>query len=111
MINVLKGFIIAISMLVPGVSGATMMMTLNVYNQSLEFLTGLTNRILVHKKMMLHLLIGALLGLVFFSQLMLWLLSRYDTWLRYFFFGSIIYGLFLLIKQIPQNNQVLKHLL
>ena len=110
LINVLKGFIIAVSMLVKGVSGATMMMTLRVYNQSLEFLTGLTKGVLLHKKMMLHLTIGALLGLLGFSQVMLWLLSQYDFWLRYFFLGSILVGLILLFKQIPKDKLKIHHL-
>ena len=111
MINILKGFIIAVSMLVPGVSGATMMMTLNVYVPSLEFLTALTNRKLVYKKMMLHLSIGALLGLIGFSQVMLWALENYGYWLRYFFLGSIIVGLFMLIKRINYKEIKARHVM
>lgn len=101
MINILKGFIIATSLLVPGVSGATMMMTLNVYTPALEFLTGLTQGKLVYKKMMLHLFGGALLGLVGFSFVMQYLVTHFGKWIGYFFLGSILYGLWIMIKQIP----------
>lgn len=111
MINVLKGFIIAVSMLVPGVSGATMMMTLRVYTPTLQFLTALTNRKLVHKRMMLHLSVGALLGLIGFSSIMLWALEHYGTWLRYFFLGSIIYGLYVLVKNIKPSTIKMRHIM
>lgn len=111
MMNVLKGLLIAVSMLVPGVSGATMMMSFNVYKPSLEFITALTRGKLVHKKMMLHLCVGALFGFIGFSQLMLWALEEYGLWLRYFFFGSIVYGLAVITRQINFKSIKGRHFL
>lgn len=111
MINVLKGMLIAISMLVPGVSGATMMMTLKVYTPSLEFLSALSERKLVHKKMMLHLFGGALLGLIGFSPVMMFLLKHFNESIRFFFFGSILYGIWILVKQIPFDKVRAHHIL
>lgn len=102
---------IAVSMLVPGVSGATMMITFDVYELALEFLDNLTRGKLVHKKTILHLLIGGLIGLIGFSQFMLFILGKYGFWVRYFFFGSILYGLFDILKIVQLKNLKMRHFL
>lgn len=111
MFALIKGFIIAVSMLVPGVSGASMMMALNVYEPSLEFLSHLAKGKLVHKKLMLHLFIGAIIGLLLFSRSMIWLLNHYGDSIRFFFLGSILFGLIPMFKDILKVSFKKHHLI
>ena len=77
MINIFKGILVAISTIVPGVSGGTMMIILGVYDRAIESISALISRKFIHIKMMIQLVIGGVLGLLLFSSAMLWLLERY----------------------------------
>ena len=63
MINILKGILIAISTIVPGVSGGTMMIILGIYDKSIEALSSLISGKFIHRKLVVQLAIGVILGL------------------------------------------------
>lgn len=109
--SVLKGILIALSMLVPGVSGGTMMILLNVYTPTLEFLDGLTRGKLLHKRLMLNLLIGGLIGLFGMGWILLWLLSLSKVSMYYLFMGIALMGALYLIKQLVFEHIKSHHLL
>ncbi len=100
MINIFKGILVAISTIVPGVSGGTMMIILGVYDRAIESISALISRKFIHIKMMIQLVIGGVLGLLLFSSAMLWLLERYPFIMAYFFLGIIIIGMGAIVKRI-----------
>lgn len=100
MINIIKGILIAISLLVPGVSGGTMMIILGVYDQVIEVLSKLISFKLIHVKLIIQLAIGGLLGLALFSNGMLWALSRFPYIMSYLFLGIIAIGLLTIMKRV-----------
>ena len=100
LITIIKGAIVALSMLVPGVSGGTMMIVLNVYKQTIEALDGITYGKLIHKRLMLKLIIGGLLGLFGFGWILLYLMSLSKVSMYYLFMGIVVMGAILLIRKI-----------
>src|SRR5690554_2295444 len=100
MINIFKGILVSISLLVPGVSGGTMMIILGVYDKSIEALSSLISRKFIHRKLIIQLIIGGLLGLALFSNAMLWALERFPYIMSYLFLGIIVIGLVAIIKRV-----------
>lgn len=104
MVNILKGILISISLLVPGVSGGTMMIVLNVYDKSIEALSALISRKLVHIKLLIQLAIGGIVGLLLFSRAMSWALDTHEDIMGFLFLGIVIAGLYAIIKKVKWKN-------
>lgn len=100
MLNVFKGMLVAISTIVPGVSGGTMMIILGVYDRAIEALSALISRKIIHKKLIIQLVIGIVVGLLLFSNAMLWLLERFPYLMSFLFLGIVFMGLGAIIKRI-----------
>lgn len=100
MINVLKGILTAFALLVPGVSGGTMMIILNVYDQAIEAMSQLISGKIVHKKLMFQLVVGGLIGIIFFASSIERLISRFPMQMSYLFLGIIVAGIGAFIKKI-----------
>jgi putative membrane protein len=111
MINILKGILISISLLVPGVSGGTMMIVLGVYDQSIEALSALISRKLLHIKLLIQLAIGGVIGLALFSKAMLWSLETYPFVMSFLFLGIVIAGLNAIIKKVDWKKFQIYHIL
>ncbi|MDF2609763.1 MAG: hypothetical protein K0R92_1237 [Lachnospiraceae bacterium] len=111
MINILKGILIAISLLVPGVSGGTMMIVLGVYDQSIEAVSALISRKLIHTKLIVQLAIGGILGLLLFAKAMLWALESYPYPMSFLFLGIVIAGLNAIIKKVDWKKFQPYHIL
>lgn len=102
--NFIKGILIAFATLVPGVSGGTMMIILNVYNQTIEAMSQLISGKLVHKKLILQLVLGGLFGLIFLSSTIEWIITRYPTHTSFLFLGIIVAGIGAFIKNIEWSK-------
>ncbi|NLJ91067.1 MAG: DUF368 domain-containing protein [Clostridiales bacterium] len=100
MLNIIKGILIAISTIVPGVSGGTMMIILGVYDKSIEALSALTSFKFIHRKMVIQLAIGVVLGLLLFSSAMLWLIGEFPYVMSFLFLGIVIFGLGAIVKRV-----------
>ncbi len=100
MINVLKGIITAFALLVPGVSGGTMMIVLNVYDQTIAAMSQLISGKLIHKKMMFQLALGGLIGIIFFSSTIQYLITSYPMPMGYLFLGLVLTGIGAFISKI-----------
>lgn len=94
---ILKGIIIGIVMMVPGLSGGSMAMVLNVYTQSVNCISNINIKNIFY---LVKLLLGGIIGILFFS------FCLYNiTTLPYFTYivkGIIILNILLLIKQYKQ---------
>lgn len=104
MFNVLKGTLIALATLVPGVSGGTMMIILDVYDDTIRAMSSLISGKLIHKKLMLQLIIGALIGFVFFSRGLEWAIAAYPGFTSFLFLGIIVAGIGIFITKIDWKN-------
>ncbi|OHO71484.1 DUF368 domain-containing protein [Staphylococcus sp. HMSC036D05] len=90
-INILKGFGMGTSDLVPGVSGGTIALLLGIYDGFISSISGLfSKRFWPSLKFLLPIIIGMGLAIAILSNLFNYLLSHYEISTMFFFTGLII---------------------
>jgi putative membrane protein len=101
MINFLKGIVIGIANIIPGVSGGTMAVILGIYENLIQaisnFFTDKKNR----KKYLILIIqvgLGAVLGVFILAKAMEFLLTNYPQNTFFFFIGLIIGGIPIIYK-------------
>ena len=99
--NVIKGFIVGASMLVPGFSGGTMAMILGIYDKLIASLSGILsfskneNYFIKNKSNFLIVIlfsIGALLGMILVSKPLSVIIEKFFTISCFFFMGAALGG-------------------
>lgn len=102
--NILKGMVIGISNVIPGVSGGTMAVVMGIYDKLISSI----NTFLKDWKKSIFFLgeiaIGAALGIVLFSKLITFLLEKYPEPTRFFFIGLILGSFPLLYKRATKDK-------
>ncbi|HCU9040005.1 TPA: DUF368 domain-containing protein [Staphylococcus aureus] len=92
-INILKGFAMGTSDLVPGVSGGTIALLLGIYNQFIASISGIFyRRFWPSFTFLIPIIIGMLLAMGSLSNLFNYLLSQHHI-PTMFFFGGLIIGI------------------
>ncbi|WP_103715929.1 DUF368 domain-containing protein [Staphylococcus aureus] len=92
-INILKGFAMGTSDLVPGVSGGTIALLLGIYNQFIASISGIfSRRFWPSLTFLIPIIIGMLLAMGSLSNLFNYLLSQHHI-PTMFFFGGLIIGI------------------
>ncbi|QFK82717.1 DUF368 domain-containing protein [Staphylococcus aureus] len=92
-INILKGFAMGTSDLVPGVSGGTIALLLGIYNQFIASIRGIfSRRFWPSFTFLIPIIIGMLLAMGSLSNLFNYLLSQHHI-PTMFFFGGLIIGI------------------
>ena len=95
----LFGGIIGSSMLIPGVSGGTMAIILGIYDRLVNSVGNIfkeTKRALIFLGITAA---GGMLGLIFFSSVMLDIVKKYPVFSMYFFIGAILGSIPMLVKK------------
>ncbi len=87
---ILKGFIVGLGKIIPGVSGSMLAITLGVYEHLLEAVTNFFNNKKENLKFLINFGLGVILAIIFFSKLILFLLDNYYYETMYLFLGLII---------------------
>ena len=100
MLNLLKGFIIGIGKIIPGVSGSVLAITLGVYDKSVEYINNFKHNKKESLKYLLPLGIGIIISIIIFSKIITILLDKYYQITMLFFIGLIIGGLPEIIKKV-----------
>lgn len=92
-INILKGFAMGTSDLVPGVSGGTIALLLGIYNQFIASISGIfSRRFWPSFTFLIPIIIGMLLAMGSLNNLFNYLLSQHHI-PTMFFFGGLIIGI------------------
>lgn len=100
----LKGIVIGIAMVIPGVSGGVLAVIFGIYDKMIFSLTNLFNDF---KKNFIYLFVlgcGILCGLIFFSNIILYLYEYHETVMKSLFIGLILGGVPYLFNQISQKG-------
>ena len=100
MLTVFQGFFVIVSMLVPGVSGSTMMIVFGIYDRTLTILSAWSKGKFIEKPFIFKLILGGLIGLLGFSYVMIYLLNYHGYWMGFFFTGVILSGLIFIARQV-----------
>ena len=104
LINVLKGMIIGVANIIPGVSGGTLMIILGVYEEIIETISHFFSNF---KKNILYLLpfgIGMIISILILSKVISFSLEKYPFATTIFFIGLIIGGIPLLWEKASASK-------
>lgn len=102
---IIKGFIIGIAKIIPGVSGSMLAITLNVYDKSLECICNFTNNKKENIKYLTLLSLGIISSIIIFSKIIKYSLSNYYLITMLLFLGLIIGSTKDFIKKININKK------
>ena len=99
-LNLLKGSAIGISMIIPGFSGGTIAVLLNIYDSILEAITGIFKNFKRSILTLLPLVIGAVIGFIILVFPLEYSLAKIPLIITSLFVGFIIGGLPFLFKKV-----------
>jgi putative membrane protein len=88
-----KGFLIGIAFVIPGLSGGTMAVYLGLYQKLLEAIGGVFKHFRKSLELLVPVGIGLLLAIVLFAGLIGWLLTVHSLGTLFFFLGLMIGGM------------------
>ena len=100
---VIKGILVGVANLIPGVSGGTMAVSLAIYDDLIFAITHLKKAFKKSMSILLPLALGILLGIVFFSYAIEVLLSQYTFPTAMAFVGLVLGGLPILLRQFAHT--------
>ena len=92
-ILVLKGMIIGVANIIPGVSGGTLMITLGIYEQIIDTISHFFKNFKKNLKFIIPIAIGMVLSILLLSKLISLCLDKYPFPTTMFFVGLIIGGI------------------
>lgn len=102
---VLKGFVIGIANIIPGVSGGTLAITLGIYENLIKAISHFFSNIKENLKLLIPIFIGMVLSLAILSNVIGYSLEHYPIPTTLFFVGLILGGLPLLVKHIKGKEK------
>lgn len=102
---ILKGFIIGLGKIIPGVSGAMLAITLGVYETGLKAISNIFKEFKKHFKFLSLLGIGIVLSVVLGSKAVMFFLNKFYLPTMFLFIGLILGGIKPLFKEI-ENKKV-----
>ena len=101
----IKGFIVGIGKIIPGVSGAMLAINFNVYEKLINAITNFFNNKKENLKFIIIFGSGVLLAIILFSNIILYLLTNYRFITMMFFIGLVTGGTYNFSKEIKYNYQ------
>ena len=87
---ILKGFIIGIGKILPGVSGAMLAISFDIYEKCIFILSNLRKEFVKNISFIIRLCIGFLLAIILGSRVIKYLISNYYIYTMYLFIGLIM---------------------
>jgi len=104
-VNILKGMVIGIANVIPGVSGGTMMVSMGIYDKLILVLTHFIKRMKEAVALLVPILIGMLLSIAVFAKLFSEILfPRFPLQTNLFFIGLILGGLPVIYGKVKKNS-------
>lgn len=97
--NMIYGAIIGVANIIPGVSGGTMAVILNIYDELIGAVSNLRKQFKKNVMFLIPIAIGAGIGIILFSKLIGFLLENYPMPVNFFFMGLIIGSIPMIYKR------------
>lgn len=96
--NLLCGMAIGIANVIPGLSGSTIAVVLNIYDKFVDAITLNIKKLIANRKFVIPIVLGMGIGILLFSKLMKILTENFPTQVNLFFTGIIIGTISLVYK-------------
>lgn len=105
MSNIIKGILIGMGVVIPGVSGSVLAILLGVYENILFIFNNFDLDIKNNISYLLKLIIGILIGMSIFGNIILFLMPKYNILISFIFVGLILGSIPGLINEIKVKNK------
>lgn len=102
--DILKGVVMGIANIIPGVSGGTMAVTMGIYDKMINAVNILFKKFSYSVKVLLPLFIGMALGIIGLSFLIEYLLGEYPLQTNAAFIGLIIGGIPIILSKVKTEK-------
>ena len=109
--DILKGAIIGIANIIPGVSGGTMAVSMGIYDHLISAITGITKKFKKSMQVIIPIILGAAVGIIALSYVITPALERYPLQTSSLFIGLILGGLPILIKHVKGAKIGIVHII
>jgi len=104
MMNFLKGIIVGLGGIAPGLSGSVLLIIFGLYQRTLEALGSLLTNFKKNISFLLPLVAGMFTGVLLFSKLIDFLLEHYEVPTRFCFLGLIVGTLPMVWKEVRKEG-------
>ena len=101
--ELMKGIIIGIAKIIPGLSGAVLMISFNLYDKAIDAITNFFSNPKKNFFFLLNLGIGIIIGIVLFSNVINYFITNYYVYTTSLFIGLILGGVPILKTKITKN--------
>jgi len=108
---ILKGFVIGLGKIIPGVSGAMLAITMGVYENGLRAISNLFKEFKQHFRFLLCLGIGIILAIVLGSKVVVYCLDKFYLPTILLFIGMIVGGIKPLFKEVKGQKVEVKNVI
>jgi len=98
--DILKGAIIGVANIIPGVSGGTMAVSMGIYDLLISSITGIVKNFKKSIRVLAPIILGAAIGIIALSYVITPSLERYPLQTSCLFIGLILGGLPILTKHV-----------
>lgn len=102
--QLLRGIVIGVANIIPGVSGGTMMVSMGIYDTLIHCITHLFKEFKKSVKTLLPYAVGMLVGIVALASVINWGLENYPLPTNTLFIGLILGGLGPLLKKVDRKK-------
>ena len=103
--HLIKGIIIGIAKIIPGLSGAVLMISFNLYDKAIWAITHFFEQPKKSFVFLVNLGIGIVLGVVLFSKIVYYFISNYYLYTTSLFLGLIMGGIPVIFKRVPRRKK------
>ena len=104
----IKGFVVGMGGVSPGLSGSILMVILNLYRKVIDSFAEINKDFKNKIKFLLPILTGMLIGVVIFSRIISYLLLTFEFQTRMTFFGLLLGAIPLVYTEVKKNGDVTK---
>ena len=108
---ILKGVVIGVANIIPGVSGGTMAVSMGIYDKIIHAATHLLSEFKKSMKVLIPILIGAALGLVVVARVIQIMFDKAPLQTNLLFVGLIVGGLPAMTKKVKGQSIRLPHIM
>lgn len=108
LILTIKGFIMGLANIIPGVSGGTLALTLGIYENFIQAISHFFSKIKENIKFLVPIGIGILLAILSMSRVIDYSYAHFPIPTTMFFMGLVLGGIPLLLKKVKGKNEVKK---
>ena len=101
----IKGIIVGVAKIIPGLSGAVLMISFDLYDKAIYSITNFFSDVKKNFIFLFNLGVGVVLGIVFFSKIINFFINHYYLYTTFLFVGLILGGIPVINKKINYSGK------